>query len=69
MSTAAAPGHRAAVPPQVQVLEHLPDAVYLIDPATSRILWGNRLAWASLGLSPEQVLDHSVLSLQLDVAG
>ncbi|MFO1192470.1 MAG: ATP-binding protein [Rhodoferax sp.] len=69
MSTAAVPGHRAAVPPQVQVLEHLPDAVYLIDPATSRILWGNRLAWASLGLSPEQVLDHSVLSLQLDVAG
>ena len=56
-------------PPQVQVLEHLPDAVYLIDPRTSNILWGNRMAWASLGLTPDQVLDHSVLSLQLDVAG
>ncbi len=57
------------VPTRVQVLEHLPDAVYLIDPQNSTILWGNRMAWASLGLTPEQVLDHSVLSLQMDVAG
>ena len=61
----------AALPPpaHVHVLEHLPDAVYLIDPQTSTILWGNRMAWASLGLSRDEVLDHSVLSLQMDVGG
>ena len=60
---------QSPTPPRVQVLEHLPDAVYLIDPRTSNILWGNRMAWASLGLAPEQVVDHSVLSLQMDVSG
>jgi PAS domain S-box-containing protein len=45
------------------------DAVYLLDPATSDIVWGNRAAWASLGLTPETVLNHSVLSLQMDVTG
>jgi len=48
---------------------HLADAVYLIDPHTSNILWCNRKAWESLGLDPEDVLDHSVLSLQMDVHG
>ena len=43
------------------------DAVYLLDPETSNIIWGNRAAWASLGLSCENVLNHSVLSLQMDV--
>lgn len=56
--------------PGVEALfAHLPDAVYLIDPVTSNIVWGNRMAWESLGLSREDVLDHSVLSLQLDVHG
>ena len=45
------------------------DAVYLIDPADSRILWGNRPAWEMLGLEPDDVLHHSVLSLQKDVTG
>ena len=69
--TADAPGNGKGPPPpnRVQLLEHLPDAVYLVDPQTSTILWGNRMAWASLGLTPEQVLDHSVLSLQMDVTG
>ena len=68
--TADAPVGGAMPPPtRVQVLEHLPDAVYLIDPRTSTILWGNRMAWASLGLLPHEVLNHSVLSLQMDVTG
>ncbi len=57
------------VPAAAALLEQLPDAVYLIDPETSDVVWGNRLAWESLGLTPEQVLDQSVLSLQKDVTG
>lgn len=55
--------------PLAPLFEHLADAVYLIDPEDSRIVWGNRAAWAMLGLSPQQVIDHSVLSLQMDVTG
>lgn len=56
--------------PGAEVLfDHLADAVYLIDPDSSRIVWGNRKAWEGLGLSREDVLDHSVLSLQMDVHG
>ncbi|MGM0594676.1 MAG: sensor domain-containing diguanylate cyclase [Pseudomonadota bacterium] len=51
------------------VLEHLPDAVYVIDPETSNIIACNRAAWKDLGLSREAVLNHSVLSLQKDVGG
>jgi PAS domain-containing protein len=51
------------------LFDQMADAVYLIDPVTSAIVWGNRAAWAMLGLSREDVLDHSVLSLQLDVTG
>ena len=58
-----------AIPGMALMLQHLADAVYLLDPDSSRIVWGNHAAWESLGLSPEQVLDHSVLSLQMDVAG
>ena len=64
------PAATSAVIPQASVLfEQLPDAVYLIDPATSAIVWCNRAGWHSLGLTPEQVLHHSVLSLQIDVTG
>jgi PAS domain S-box-containing protein len=66
MPSSPAPRH---VPGAAALLEQLPDAVYLIDPGSSDIVWGNRLAWESLGLTPEQVLDHSVLSLQKDVTG
>jgi PAS domain S-box-containing protein len=51
------------------LFEHLADAVYLLDPDSSNIVWGNRAAWESLGLTREQVLNHSVLSLQMDVTG
>lgn len=57
------------LPTTTALLEHLADAVYLLDPVTSNIVWGNRCAWESLGLTREQVLDHSVLSLQMDVTG
>ncbi|MBL8303458.1 MAG: PAS domain-containing protein, partial [Ideonella sp.] len=53
------------VPPALVLFEQMADAVYLLDPATSNIVWGNRAAWESLGLTPEEVLDHSVLSLQM----
>jgi PAS domain S-box-containing protein len=56
--------------PALRVLfEHMADAVYLLDPASSNIVWGNRAAWDSLGLTPAEVLNHSVLSLQKDVTG
>jgi diguanylate cyclase (GGDEF)-like protein/PAS domain S-box-containing protein len=58
-----------ALPDAETLFDHLADAVYLIDPVTSAIVWANRPAWASLGLSREDVLDHSVLSLQKDVHG
>ena len=60
---------RTPVPAAARLLEQLADAVYLLDPETSNIVWGNRSAWESLGLTSEQVLDHSVLSLQMDVTG
>ena len=58
-----------AVPAALTLFEHLADAVYLLDPETSRIVWGNRASWESLGLAAHEVLDHSVLSLQMDVTG
>ncbi len=56
-------------PTATVLFENLADAVYVLDPETSNIVWGNRRAWESLGLTAAQVLDHSVLSLQMDVAG
>lgn len=43
------------------------DAIYVIDPETSCILEGNPCAWEELGLSRDELLGHSVLSLQSDV--
>ena len=63
------PTQAQGVPPALVLFEQMADAVYLLDPATSNIVWGNRAAWESLGLTPEEVLDHSVLSLQMDVTG
>ncbi|MFP4154457.1 MAG: sensor domain-containing diguanylate cyclase [Halothiobacillaceae bacterium] len=57
------------VPGAQEILEAMPDAVYLIDPASSRIVGCNRAAYEDLGMSREQVLNHSVLSLQKDVTG
>ncbi len=49
------------------LFEQLADAVYLIDPATSNILWCNIPGYRDLGLSHDEVINHSVLSLQKDV--
>ncbi|OZB35624.1 MAG: sensor domain-containing diguanylate cyclase [Halothiobacillus sp. 14-56-357] len=51
------------------LFDAIPDAVYLIDPVTSNILDCNRHAYEDLYLTREQVLNHSVLSLQTDVRG
>lgn len=51
------------------LFDGLPDAVYLIDPVSSRIIDCNRRAYEDLFLTREQVLNHSVLSLQVDVRG
>lgn len=51
------------------LFDAIPDAVYLIDPVTSNILDCNRHAYEDLDLTREQVLNHSVLSLQIDVHG
>ena len=57
------------LPDALKLFDHLADAVYLLDPESSNIVWCNRLGWESLGLTPEAVLDHSVLSLHMDVTG
>lgn len=57
------------LPTAAALFDQMADAVYLLDPQTSNVVWANRAAWEVLGLTAEQVLDHSVLSLQMDVAG
>ncbi|HER34443.1 MAG: diguanylate cyclase [Halothiobacillaceae bacterium] len=55
--------------PSTSLLHALPDAVYVIDPATSRIVDCNRAAHEDLLLDRESVLAHSVLSLQTAIHG
>lgn len=59
----------ARLPDQLSLFEQMADAVYLLDPETSNVLWCNRMAYEELGYSAEEVLNHSVLSLQKDVKG
>ncbi|MGC9387031.1 MAG: sensor domain-containing diguanylate cyclase [Hydrogenovibrio sp.] len=60
----------APTPPELETLfDHLADAIYLLDPETSHILWCNRAGFEDLGYNREEVLNHSVLSLQKDVVG
>ena len=51
------------------LLDALPDAVYLVDPDTSRIVGCNRAAHKDLLFERHEVLEHSVLSLQTRVHG
>jgi len=51
------------------LLDGIPDAVYVIDPETSNIVDCNRHAYEDLLLTRDQVLEHSVLSLQTGVHG
>ncbi len=46
------------------LLHELPDAIFLIDPTSSNILYANKLAYQSLGMTEEEVVNHSVMSLQ-----
>ncbi len=51
--------------PDLDVLfNNMADGVYLLEPETSNILWCNRAAYEDLGFEKEEVLNHSVLSLQ-----
>ncbi len=50
-------------------LDSVADAVYVIDPVTSRIVDCNRAAHEDLLLERDDVLEHSVLSLQTRVHG
>ncbi len=49
--------------------DNLVDAVYLIDPASSNVLWVNRAGYEDLLMAKSDVVNHSVLSLQKDVVG
>lgn len=49
------------------LLFELPDAVFLIDPKTSDILYANKLGYESLGMLENEVVNHSVTSLQVAV--
>lgn len=51
------------------IFASLPDAVFLIDPETSFILDCNDAALKQVGMRREEVLNHSVLTLQKDVVG
>ncbi|MDG3085771.1 diguanylate cyclase [Vibrio hannami] len=49
------------------LLHDLPDAIFLIDPESSHILYANKAAFESVGLTEKEILNQSVLSLQADV--
>lgn len=57
------------LPSHLNLFQQMADAVYLLDPKTSNVLWCNRIAYEELGYSEDEVLNHSVLSLQKDVKG
>ncbi len=63
------PVRARGLPAASALFDQMADAVYLLDPQSSHVVWANRAAWEVLGLTAEQVLDHSVLSLQMDVIG
>lgn len=51
------------------ICQNIPDALYLIDPQTSKILWVNPAGYRDLGMTESEVLHQSVLSLQHHVIG
>lgn len=59
------------LPPEFfrQLFSDISDAVYLIDPQTSDIIDANTAGCDSLGMTREEVLSHSVLTLNKDVIG
>jgi diguanylate cyclase (GGDEF)-like protein/PAS domain S-box-containing protein len=59
----------SSLPSFEAVFRHLPDAVFLIDPLTSDILDCNDAALHQVGFARDEIVQHSVLSLQRDVVG
>lgn len=51
------------------LFDHLPDGIYVLDPITSNIIYCNQVGYQSLQLEADEVLNHSVLTLQEDVSG
>lgn len=51
------------------LFDAVPDGIYLLDPLTSNVLFCNRAAHEDLGYAADEILGHSVLSLQKDVSG
>lgn len=52
-----------------QLFQNLPDAVYLLEPETSRIVACSQRGLTDLQMTSEEVVGHSVLTLQKDVSG
>lgn len=52
-----------------ELFDSLPDSVSLIEPATSSIVYCSYEGYEALGLQADEVLNHSVLTLQKDVSG
>ena len=51
------------------LFDHVSDAIYIVDPTTSLIIGANKEGCDSLGMSKEELLNQSVLSLNRDVIG
>jgi diguanylate cyclase (GGDEF)-like protein/PAS domain S-box-containing protein len=51
------------------LFDAVPDGIYLLDPVSSNVLFCNRAAYDDLGYAADEILGHSVLSLQKDVTG
>jgi len=49
------------------VFDGCSDAIYVIDPKTSQIVDGNPCAWLDLGMTRDELLSHTVITLQNDV--
>ncbi|SEG67950.1 GGDEF domain-containing protein [Marinobacterium lutimaris] len=52
-----------------QMYRHISDAVYLIDPETSNIIDANAAGCAALGMSRQEVVSESAMTLNKDVLG
>jgi len=51
------------------IYDQMMDAIYLIDPETSNIIWVNKAGYQDLQMAENEVLNNSVLGLQKDVIG
>jgi diguanylate cyclase (GGDEF)-like protein/PAS domain S-box-containing protein len=67
--TAASPPSAGSPLALEDVFNAIPDSVFLLDPETSDIVFCNRAAHEDLGYARDEILGHSVLSLQKDVVG